>query len=390
MIKPTLGRVFLLLSLSLFILHLIQISETLSSATKIPFRLSPYTFDPAFSPPLNTSKSKRLIILLTSFRGGSSFLGKLFDENPTVQYLFEPFHSGHIRWMYKNNKLHGAGPHHTRYEHYMLYLQQIVQCGEILPSWVAYVERWRLCGTAHENLQRFGSDVCPGNLTYKGMMTDVCKFRATSAVKVIRMRRLRDVLLIKNIKEVDVRIVHFIRHPVGIMHSRVGWRQFAWIPVNQLDLRKSWYTARERATMLAWEAHTYCADVMETRRSVERDPWLRERYLSVTHVQLSLEPVDTARTIYHHVGLAMGKDMEEFVRNTTQGLAEDKYVEKGYISTSRVSKDVVLAWKAMDKLSRFQINVIDAVCSRLMAVMEEKSSFESLDLNNILRLYYPS
>ena len=271
----------------------------------------------------------------------------------------------------------------------MLYLQQIVQCGEILPSWVAYVERWRLCGTAHENLQRFGSDVCPGNLTYKGMMTDVCKFRATSAVKVIRMRRLRDVLLIKNIKEVDVRIVHSIRHPVGIMRSRTGWGQFG-NSENRLDLHESWYTAQERATMLAWEAHTYCTDVMETMRLVERDPWLRERYLSVTHRQLSLEPVDTARTIYHHVGLAMGKDMEEFVRNTTQGLAEDKYVEKGYISTSRISKDVVLAWKAMDKLSRFQINVIDAVCSRLMAVMEEKSSFESLDLDNILRLYYPS
>ena len=55
--------------------------------------------DPAFK--LTLDPNKKIILLLSSFRTGSSFLGQLFDSNPDIQYLFEPFYDPAIRKMYR-------------------------------------------------------------------------------------------------------------------------------------------------------------------------------------------------------------------------------------------------------------------------------------------------
>ena len=80
--------------------------------------------DPAFNLPLNPEK--KIILLLTSFRCGSTFLGQIFDSNPRMQYLFEPFHESLMRNLYKKDFLIGARADHTLSDLRMLYLQQIM------------------------------------------------------------------------------------------------------------------------------------------------------------------------------------------------------------------------------------------------------------------------
>ena len=50
---------------------------------------------------------KMFIILVTGFRTGSTFLGELFNQNPEVLYLFEPFHQNHIKGLISKNAIQG-------------------------------------------------------------------------------------------------------------------------------------------------------------------------------------------------------------------------------------------------------------------------------------------
>ena len=52
------------------------------------------------------NEKKMFIILVTGFRTGSTFLGELFNQNPSALYLFEPFHQTHMAALMKKNALH--------------------------------------------------------------------------------------------------------------------------------------------------------------------------------------------------------------------------------------------------------------------------------------------
>ena len=59
------------------------------------WQVGPRKQDPAFTLELNPNKT--LVIVLSAFRSGSTFLGSIFDVNPHIQYLMEPFHSQAMR-----------------------------------------------------------------------------------------------------------------------------------------------------------------------------------------------------------------------------------------------------------------------------------------------------
>ena len=341
--------------------------------------------DPAFN--LTMNPDKRFIILVTSFRGGSTFLGKLFDENPQVQYLFEPIHHGEIEILYKYHMIFGASQRHTRNELNMLHIQQIFHNCTVFPSGI-YRTRWRYCGDVQENIERFGTEDCPTKT--RSSVADTCNYRETSVLKVIRLRRLSDLLLIRNIKEADFQIIHYTRHPVGVMTSRQkGDKFFTWNSNIVIEGRSS-LSFNEGLTRLAWEAYTYCSEANEIRRLLEKEPWLKERYLRVTHQQLSLDPIATAAKIYNHVELELSPEMVEFIKYTTTGNINDSALQP-QMSTSRISKDIVFYWKKMGtSLRKIHLSTIDSVCRKMIENTREELSFDALSLHALLKLYYPA
>ena len=80
--------------------------------------------DPSFD--LELDPQKKVVLLLTAFRSGSTFLGQLFNNNPGVQYIFEPFHEGTMRTMQERGQILGAREDHTEADMRMLYFQQII------------------------------------------------------------------------------------------------------------------------------------------------------------------------------------------------------------------------------------------------------------------------
>ena len=112
--------------------------------------------DPAFN--LAPNPDKKIIILLSSFRSGSSFLGQLFDSNPNMQYLYEPFFDPGLRKLYHRRAILGARTDHTEADWRALYMQQILHNCSVYPT--AFPEMYEMCGSEGENLARFNTSKC--------------------------------------------------------------------------------------------------------------------------------------------------------------------------------------------------------------------------------------
>ena len=345
-------------------------------------RLLPRDPDPAFTLP-PTLPGKRIVVLLTSFRSGSTFLGKLFDENPRVQYLFEPLHDGQVRAFYEQGQLYGAGARHTDTELRMLYLQQILHnCSAFDTAY--YHERWKWCGDEQENRERFSTPECPR----WSSTADICRYRPTTVLKVIRIRKLSELMLIRNIQLYDLRIVHSTRHPIGLMTSRASWGTFfTWSKKTKIEGRDH-VSKEEFRTRLAWEAYDYCNEALETERFLAREPWFRERYLRVSHQRLSLQPLETGRSIYKHVGLHLSANLLDFLSRTTQGDGRVNSVKDGPLVTSRISRDVVFSWTNMKTLKPLDFGAIEAQCNKLISLTREELSLDPLRTDAIVDIYH--
>ncbi|KAL5272349.1 hypothetical protein ACHWQZ_G000535 [Mnemiopsis leidyi] len=312
--------------------------------------LTPRHQDPAFNLTLNPNK--KLLLLLTSFRAGSSFLGQLFDSNPTVQYLFEPFYDGAVRRLYREGRILGARPDHSESDLRMLYLQQLLHNCTVYGT--NFPERYERCGTPQENLSRFNSTEC-GDKHYKSgeLYQEVCQHRPTTVLKVIRLNDVADLLKIQKIKTVDVRIVHLIRHPVPLMMSRrygglfFMWRQRHVIESNYLHF-PSW------RVKVALEMFDYCRESARTLHQVERDSWLRERYLTVTHGEMSTNPHQIAEKVYQFVGETMTESIREHISNITGGRSEgyEKRRENA-LEVFKNSTDLADRWRELGMFGKY-------------------------------------
>lgn len=115
----------------------------------------------------------------------------------------------------------------------------------------------------------------------------------------------------------DVRIVHLVRNPIPMMISRRtgGWF-FLWDEHTRLkgDGQKD----HEYWVKLSWEAYNYCRNNLRTIRSAEKIPWLSERYLRVTHEEISQNPWEMTQLIYNFTGISLNEYITDFIKDLTE------------------------------------------------------------------------
>ena len=334
-------------------------------------RLLPRTSDPAFSAPLNSST--KLIVIVAAFRSGSTFLGEVFNQNPAVLYDFESFHWLALENRKKDSEINGAHPRHTDDELNLLYLQQILHNCSILPPMFADVAHkyWQCGRNKQENMELFGNEACSDNIwsmkTIKGIRQFHCKKRESVVIKLIRLRRIKDLELIQNIRQADVKIIHLLRDPRALFRSRVGYKEIFATKRNKLN-----WVVSEKFSKIGIEAHTECENYVNDIKYARRSIWLLDRYLQVRHDQMSVDPEGTAQKIYKFVGLDMPETVRSYVNGTgnidtgtNRFFGEDAGKEKG-LSTLKDSKEILKNWM---KWEIKPIKHIEAHCARLIRLM---------------------
>ena len=358
-------------------------TTTQSIAPTIPHRPSQ---DPAFNLQLN--QNKKFIIIVAAFRSGSTFLGNLFDSNPTMQYLFEPFHSAHIRNLRAAKSLLGARPDHTESDLRMLYLQQMLHNCTVYPT--PFPEKYAWCGSKEENLFRFNSTECGGR-KIPGSHQEICRSRDTTVIKVIRLEDLSDILKIAQIRSANVKIIQLLRHPVALMMSRrTGGKFFMWDRRTKVEPELLvGGDIDQRRIKIAWEAFNYCNNHLKAMELVESYPWLKDRYLRVTHHGMSLKPLETAEKVYSFVGATLTDHIKEYIRNITGGESEGFINRpKHALNVYRNSTDIVTKWKKLVSASvkYWDVFSIEAQCKRMFKPLIHEFSVDTIPDLQLLKL----
>jgi len=244
-------------------------------------------------------------------------------------------------------------------------------------------KNWQ-CGTPEENKLLFGEETCDeakrrGPVVTTAARQHHCKHRAAVATKVIRLRRLRDLELIRDIDKADIYIIHLLRDPRAMFRSRSGFKEIFLAKRHQLT-----WTKEEKFTKLGLEAHTECENYMDDIEFARSAPWLRGRYMTVKHDAMSRDPIKTAEEVYKFVGLELPDSITDFLKETT-GLGNATVVgdlgRGGSLTTQRDSHEVIHKWMKWDV--KQAIRNIDKHCSRFIRKMEwpllldpEVSNFE--------------
>ena len=352
--------------------------------------------DPAFNLTLNSKK--KTILLLTSFRGGSTFLGQIFDSNPRVQYLYEPFHEGLVMNLYRRGALIGARPDHTLSDLRMLYLQQIMHNCTVFKT-IIVPEQYARCGTLEENLQRFNSTECDETDREPGSdYQEVCAYRHTTVLKVIRLSEVSDLLRIRNIRSADFRIVHLLRNPLPLMKSRrTGMDDFLWDSIKRLEHTITRSNVEENRVKESFESFSHCYNSMKAVAFAEGDSWLKLRYLRVTHKEVSLKPLETAQKIYDFVGEELTDEVKTYMVNITKGnlttrseVGKLMKLDGDPLEFRKNSAEIVNSWKNLDwYLKYYDLFNIETQCKRLLSMLGERFSVDSMStvrLHRLLRL----
>ena len=361
-----------------------KIPQSIDFSFKNSYSTQSLYSDPAFNLTLNPKK--KIIILLTSFRSGSTFLGQIFDSNAKLQYLYEPFLDGGIRRMHRNGEIVGARPDHTEADLRMLYLQQIMHnCSVHLTN---FPERYERCGTPEENLIRFNSTEC-GNKYYRNgenVYQEVCRLRDTTVLKVIRLKNIADLMRVEQIKSANVKIIHLIRHPVPLMMSRRygGWF-FMWD--QRFKLESDYLHFPSWRVKVALEMFEYCADIARTIASVKTNSWLKDRYMMVSHHEMSLKPHRTAEKIYNFVEEALTNEIKTHLTEITGANSGEFKEESGdALAVHKNSAEISDKWKELGMYGKYwNLFSVELQCRQVYDLLNTSATVDNISRSKALR-----
>ena len=345
--------------------------------------------DPAFTLKLNPEK--KFVLLVASFRSGSTFVGQTFDHNPQIQYLFEPFHEWGLTELYKQGALVGARTDHTVSDLRMLYLQQIMSNCSVYPT-VVLEEQYKYCGTPEEHQHRFNTTKCDIELLKEGFsVQEICKFRRVVAMKVIRLRELSDLTKIARIKTANVKIVHLVRHPFPmILSRRPGLEFFMWNERTKVEWGRN--NIHDQRIKAAWETYNYCYETLRSIDFIEKDPWWKERYLRISHREMSLSPHRTAERIYDFIGEHLSSEIRKYLTNISSGKVADETIVKTKdppLNVFKNSSQVSEKWREFpsDLLSYWDLYSVESQCKLIISPIQERFSLDSISLAKLLNIY---
>ncbi|KAM9323850.1 carbohydrate sulfotransferase 4-like [Gastrophryne carolinensis] len=291
------------------------------------------------------------LLIVSSWRSGSSFLGQIFNHHPDVFYLFEP---GHCIWMKFRNES-------AEFLHYLVRdlfrslftcdvssLQQYLpRGGKKISDMGFYAESRALCSppscqgyVPSEGFDRYKClHRCKNTPLEK--MAETCKRYSHVVMKTVRILDLSVLLPLFRDLDLDLRILHLIRDPRAVASSR---KSFSLSIEDRIVLEGS--SQNTKLTTNEIMAKICNAQVNINKLAMAARQTLGGRYMLVRHEDLAQKPLEKAKEMFEFADLKMTEDLERWIYNITHLEAKGKW---GFMSYSKQSSNVVQGWrKTMD------------------------------------------
>ncbi|KAJ8391992.1 hypothetical protein AAFF_G00083020 [Aldrovandia affinis] len=345
--------------------------------------------------------SRRHILLFATTRSGSSFTGQLFNQHPGIFYVFEPLY--HVQQALTNST--SRSPSHRTPDRRVLLgayrdlLHNLYTCDlHFLESYIRPEPRDHLTASFF----RRGSSralcsppVCPESSGVMGQPEEVwcprrcqalnltlasqaCMAQGHVAIKTVRFPEVDDLRPLSQDPRMDLRIIHLVRDPRGILASRMAafTDQFrAWKVWNAtgrqpryVDLAQITRTCRDLASSAAVGLH-------------RRPAWLRGRYLLVRYEDLARHPEGKAKEIYRFVGLEMDERVRVWISRNTNHSAPSATEGDYRYSTTRDSRATAESWRL--HLAYDIVRAVQALCNDTLSLLGYRLVHSAADLKNM-------
>ncbi|XP_074523914.1 carbohydrate sulfotransferase 6-like [Halichoeres trimaculatus] len=325
------------------------------------------------------------VLLLSSWRSGSSFMGQVFNHHLSVFYLMEPL--WHVwKRLNKPARVLRMAMRDT--------LRSLFQCDlsvmEVyLPQHpnISALYRWHnsralcsppACSFMSQSLF-IDKKQCEKRCGVQGLQRaqNACSTYSHVVLKETRILDLESLYPLFQDPNLNLRIIHLVRDPRAVFQSRenaggllmgddyivLGQKR---TPADELPYRVMQEICRSHVRII--------------ERAIMMPPhFLEGRYKLVRYEDVARNPLEEIVSLFQFVGLRMTPDLENWINYMTQG---ENAKRGGFGVSSRNATDIAQAWRSTlphDKVKRVQ-----EVCREAMSLLgyrtvnseEEQKSLE--------------
>ncbi|NXS26755.1 CHST4 sulfotransferase, partial [Pomatostomus ruficeps] len=329
------------------------------------------------------------ILILSSWRSGSSFTGQIFSQHPSVFYLMEP--AWHV-WvkMYQNNAkvLHMAVRDLVR----SVFLCDMSVFDAYMSSQKKKSDlfQWEtsraLCSPpACDSFSR--SDIITaGNCKticskYPfSKVEEACKTYSHIAVKEVRFFDLKVLYPLLTDPSLNLKIIHLVRDPRAVFRSREKT-----VADLKLDTNIAVGSQKTQGEMGPYNTmQVICKSHVEIYKAGSQaiPSFLKDRYLLVRYEDIVRDPVARAAQMYRFAELHFTPELQKWIHNITHGKGHGAHAfQIGSRDALRVSQAwrKILPFQKIEKVQNVCKDAMDLLGYRLVQSEEEQKNM-SLDL----------
>ncbi|XP_038610401.1 carbohydrate sulfotransferase 4-like [Tachyglossus aculeatus] len=341
------------------------------------------------------------VLILSSWRSGSSFVGQLFNKHPDVFYLMEP--AWHV-WQALSQGT-AAALHMAVRD----LVRSVFLCDmDVFDAYMGPGSRkqsslfqWPVsralcsppaCG-AFPRDDIGDVDTCRSSCGKEpfGVVAEACRSYSHVAVKEVRFFNLRVLYPLLTDPSLDLRVVHLVRDPRAVFRSREGTIGDL-MRDTRIVLGRQWESTKEedrhyRLMQAVCQSHT---EIYEAARALPAP--LRDRYLLLRYEDLARAPLAQVSRLYNFTGLHFLPRLQLWVHNVTHGQGLGQY---RFQTNARSALNVSQAWRW--SLPYRKVVRLQDTCKEAMALLgyrpvlsEQEQRDRSLDLLTAMRPSQPS
>ncbi|XP_044283804.1 carbohydrate sulfotransferase 6-like [Varanus komodoensis] len=336
------------------------------------------------------------ILILSSWRSGSSFLGQLFSQHPDVFYLMEP--AWHVWAAMQQNSakvLHMAVRDLVRsvfkcdmsvFDAYMPWKRNLSD----LFQWA--VSRALCTNPACEYFQRIeitSENACKtlcGKYPFS-KVEEACKTYSHVVLKEVRFFDLKVLYPLLTDPSLNLKIIHLVRDPRAVVKSREQSAK-ALARDNGIVLGMNGTKLEDSQYKVLKEICRSHVQIYETA-TLKPPGFLKDRYLMIRFEDLVRDPLAEITAIYKFADLQLSNKLENWIYNITHGHGPSRKKE-AFLITSRDAVNVSQAWRNV--LSFQKVKRVQEVCKGALNILgyqlvesEKEQKDLSIDLFMSLR-----
>ncbi|XP_033112297.1 carbohydrate sulfotransferase 1-like isoform X2 [Anneissia japonica] len=294
------------------------------------------------------------VILLASWRSGSSLTGQFFNQHEEVFYLFEPLKFLGVQRV-DQQKAATALKHMFRCEFDNMHhwaertsadiLHRISSKSLISPTLCPSINTDSI-GPASEN--RWMIKKCPPLVGKK--VSEICRSYRHKFIKVIRIANVTSLEELLKDTSLNVKIIHLVRDPRALYYSR-------------LDANKNRPPDR---SMKLYDIVYTCKSTDGIMQLAEMSPtWMKGKYHIVRYEDIAMQPLKAAQEMYKFMGLSMTPSVRRWILNNTASDHVIQSTRDRLYGLQKNSTAVAHAWRYRAPFSA--VDVVQEACKAMMA-----------------------